>query len=314
MRPGCRFGEDEEDARRAGFAGPRGRWIIGDVPQPSDVRSDEDLLAAARQGDADALEALILRYQPRVYRFGVKMCRNLEDAGDVVQETLLAMARSLRDFRGDASVSTWLYTIARSFCIKKRRRSKFAPAREESLEAIEIGRIERLSDTAPDPEQKTAEREIERALAAAIKSLDKAQREVLVLRDIEGLSAPEVAKVLGLSVEAVKSRLHRARVAVRARVAPALGLAAAAAPRQAECRDVLMLFSRHLEGDIAREVCADMEAHLRRCDPCRGACESLKRTLALCRATPAPDVPLSIRESVRDAIRVFLHQPSDERP
>ena len=149
---------------------------------------------------------------------------------------------------------------------------------------------------------------VEVALRSAIESLDGKQREVLVLRDIEGLSAPEVAKVLGSSVQAVKSRLHRARVAVRERVAPLLGLPVATAPRQAGCRDVLRLFSRHLEGEIAPEVCADMEAHLRRCDRCRGACESLKRTLALCRATPAPEVPLSVRESVRDAIRVFLEQ------
>ena len=70
-----------------------------------DRRTDEDLLDAARRGDGDALEALILRYQPRVYRFGLKMCRDAEDAGDVVQESLLAMARSIREFRGDAAVS-----------------------------------------------------------------------------------------------------------------------------------------------------------------------------------------------------------------
>ncbi|MBI3047775.1 MAG: sigma-70 family RNA polymerase sigma factor [Acidobacteria bacterium] len=68
---------------------------------------DEALLAAARQGDAAALEALIVRYQPRVYRFGMKMCRDREDAADVLQDTLLAAARSVRAFRGDASVSTW---------------------------------------------------------------------------------------------------------------------------------------------------------------------------------------------------------------
>jgi RNA polymerase sigma-70 factor (ECF subfamily) len=266
------------------------------------------LLAAARQGDADALEALILRYQPRVFRFGVKMCGNEEDAGEVVQETLLAMARSVREFRGDASVSTWLYTIARSFCIKKRRRRKGAPTQEESLEAVDVGRLGRLSDHAPDPEQQAAGREVQAALAAAIESLDGPQREVLVLRDIEGLSAPDVAKVLGSSVQAVKSRLHRARVSVRERVAPVLGNSPAAAPRQAGCRDVLMKCSRHLEGEIAPEVCAEMEAHLRSCDDCRGACDSLKRTLALCRAMPAPDIPVSIRGSVRDALRVFLRQ------
>jgi RNA polymerase sigma-70 factor (ECF subfamily) len=278
------------------------------MAESSEPRTDEELLAAARQGDAGALEALILRYQPRVYRFGVKMCRDIEDAGDVVQESLLAMARSVREFRGDASLSTWLYTIARSFCVKKRRRSKFAPAQEESLDALSGERLGDLSDPSPDPEQQAAGRESETALSAAIDSLDVAQREVLVLRDIEGLSAPEVAKVLGVSVQAVKSRLHRARLAVRQRVAPVLGIPAAGAPPGARCPDVLMLLSRHLEGEISPDICAEMEAHLEGCGPCRDACESLKQTLALCRATQPPEVPASLRASVRSAIRAFLQQ------
>lgn len=281
---------------------------MSDVAEPNEPRSDEELLAAARQGAPDALDALIRRHQPRVYRFGVKMCRDAEDAGEVVQETLLAMVRSVRTFRGDSSVSTWLYAIARSFCIKKRRRRKFAPAREESLEAMDAQRLESLSDPAPDPEKRATGREIDAALAAAIDSLDRPRREVLVLRDIEGLSAPDVAKVLGLSVQAVKSRLHRARLTVRQLVAPVLGVAADAAPQPSGCRDAPMLFSRYLEGEIAPAVCAEMEAHLEHCGSCRGACDSLKRTLALCHAIPAPEVPASIGESVRDAIRVFLRQ------
>ena len=97
------------------------------VSQAAGSSSDDELLAAARQGDSAALETLLVRYQPHLYRFGLRMCGNVEDAGDVAQESLISMARSVRDFRGDASVSSWLYTIARRFCIKKRRRSKFAP-------------------------------------------------------------------------------------------------------------------------------------------------------------------------------------------
>jgi RNA polymerase sigma-70 factor (ECF subfamily) len=169
--------------------------------------TDRDLLAAARQGDAAALEALLVRYQPHLYRFGLRMCGNEDDAGEVAQESLISMARSLRDFRGDAAVSSWLYTIARSFCIKKRRRGKFAPAREESLDAPGIDAAHRLADPAPGPEQTTSNRELQQALTRAIDALEPAQREVLVLRDLEGLSAPEVAKILEISVDAVKSRL-----------------------------------------------------------------------------------------------------------
>src|SRR5919198_1216252 len=89
--------------------------------------SDEDLLANARAGDRAALERLLELHQRRVFRFGLKMCGGEDDAKDVLQETLLAAARGIHDFRGASSISTWLYTIARSFCIKRYRTSKFAP-------------------------------------------------------------------------------------------------------------------------------------------------------------------------------------------
>ena len=269
--------------------------------------SDDELVAAARQGDTAALETLLLRYQPHLYRFGLRMCGNVEDAGDVAQESLISMARSIRDFRGDSSVSSWLYTIARRFCIKKRRRSKFAPPREESLEAAGADAARRLADPGPNPEQAAANRELAAALTHAIDALEPAQREVLVLRDVEGLSAPEVATILGVSVDAVKSRLHRARVAIREQLAPALGRSEAASARGALCPDVLTLFSQHLEGEIDPSVCATMEAHLGRCHHCRDTCESLKRTLAICRQLPTPDVPASLAASVKVAIHAFLN-------
>jgi RNA polymerase sigma-70 factor (ECF subfamily) len=271
--------------------------------------TDDHLLAAARRGDAAALETLLERYQPHLYRFGLRMCGNVEDAGDVAQESLIAMARSLRDFRGDSSVSSWLYAIARRFCIRKRRRSKFAPAREESLNTSGTDAARELADRGPNPEQAATNQELASALAHAIDTLDPSQREVLVLRDVEGLSAPEVAKILGVSVAAVKSRLHRARVAVREELAPVLGRTGTAAPRGALCPDVVTLFSQHLEGEIDPHVCATMEAHLARCGHCRDACESLKRTLAMCSQLPTPEVPASLAASVRAAIRTALDQP-----
>lgn len=276
--------------------------MIAATPSPT----DEDLLAAARAGSAESLEALITRYQARVFRFGVKMCGDPEDARDVLQETLLVMARSLRDFRGESSVSTWLYTIARSFCIKKRRRSRFAPAHSISLDAPEGEHLQGLPDSGPSPERAAFGREIGAALDASIGALEPGQREVLLLRDVEGLSAPEVGAVLGLSVDAVKSRLHRARLAVRQHVAPLLGIPADAPPPASGCPDVLMLFSRHLEGEIGRDTCAEMEAHLEKCRDCRGACDSLRRSIALCRATPEREIPTAVADSVRAAIRSLV--------
>lgn len=263
---------------------------------------DDRLVESARSGDRLALEKLLEAHQARVYRFGLEMCRDPDAAEDVLQETLLAVARGIGGFRGASSISTWLYTIARSFCIKKRRRRKSAPAERSRVGEVEA---ERLPAATKGPDEALADKQIESALKQAIGELEPIYREVLLLRDVEGLTAPEVAQVVGTSVDAVKSRLHRARLAVRARVAPLLGIGAeSAAP--AGCPDVLGLFSRHLEDEISAEVCAQMERHLEACGHCRGACDSLRRSLALCRGAPAPSVPLAVQESVRAAVRGLL--------
>ena len=269
--------------------------------------SDDRLLAAARAGDREALEILLERHQAQVYRFGLKMCRDPEDAKDVLQDTLLAMARGIRDFRGASSISTWLYSIARRFCIKTRRRSKFAPEEERSLDTDPTAEARHLVDPSQTPDEALAGKQVETALDQAIAALEPMYREVLLLRDAEGLTAPEVAEVLGVTPQAVKSRLHRARLSVREQVAPLLGVELDLPPAPGTCPDVLTIFSRHLEDEISADLCADMERHLQACGRCRGACDSLKRTLALCRTSgSSAEVPASVRASVKRALRAFL--------
>jgi len=234
----------------------------------------------------------------------MKMCGDEEDAKDVAQETLFAMAKGIRDFRGASSISTWLYTIARSFCIKKRRRKKGAPSAETSLD--EVGRSPALVSPHRGPEDESAAKELERALNAAILELEPKYREVLILRDIEGLSAGEVSEVLNLSTDAVKSRLHRARLALRQRLAPVFNLPADAPAAPGTCPDVLGLFSESLEGDISAQKCAEMERHLEGCTRCRGVCDSLKRTLALCTTSRGSNVPLEVQDALRVAVRRAL--------
>jgi RNA polymerase sigma-70 factor, ECF subfamily len=272
------------------------------------AESDDRLVQAAQAGDGGALEALLARYQPQVYRFGMKMCRRPEDAQDVLQETLMAAARTMRGFRGASSVSTWLYTIARSFCIKQRRRSVATP----EIVSLE-GRAppaRSTADSAPDPEQSLADREIASALDTAIAALDPPHREALVLRDVEGLSAAEVAAVVGASVGAVKSRLHRARAAVRDRMAPLLGGGWPELASREACPDVVRLLSRHLEGEISARTCATMERHVAACSRCRAACDSLRRMLRTCSAAPAPEVPAPLQEAIRARIRALAAAPS----
>lgn len=268
---------------------------------------DAGLLERVRGGDEQALSALLERYQAQIYRFGLSMCRDPEDARDVLQDTLFAMAKGVRDFRGASSLSTWLFAVARSFCIKKRRRSRFAPAQEHSLDGAAGREALQVADEARSPQEALEGKQLEAALEEAITALEPKYREVLLLRDVEGLTAPEVAEVVGISVQAVKSRLHRARLRVREALAPLLDVDEGAPSGEGACPDVLSLFSRHREGEISAEVCARMERHLAVCPRCRSACDTLKETLALCRTSGGRvSVPEAVQRSVRAAIAGLL--------
>jgi RNA polymerase sigma-70 factor, ECF subfamily len=269
--------------------------------------SESSLIAAARRGDRAALSRLLENHQQRVFGFGVKMCGDVEDAKDVAQETLLTLVRTMRDFRGEASISTWLYTVARSFCIKKRRRTKGAPAHHEPLDKVSQETAPDAAAAAPTPEQMLLGREARETVAAALDKLDPDWREVIVLRDIEGLSAAEVAEVTGTSVAAVKSRLHRARTALRENLLGVVG-GEPATPAPASCPDVLTMLSKKLEDEISPDVCAKMEAHLEGCPHCKSLCDSLKQTLAVCSALPTPSVPTQVQESLRKAVAEAIDQ------
>jgi RNA polymerase sigma-70 factor (ECF subfamily) len=268
-------------------------------PAPS---GEAGLLASAQGGDARALEALLESHQGRLFRFAQRLCRNHADAEDVLQESLLAAARGLAGFRGRSSLSTWLFAIARSFCIKKRRRSVFAPV-EVSLEREAPQAARGIADSRRPPDEILEARRLEEALERAIAGLDRRYREVLLLRDVEGLSAADVAQVTGLSVPAVKTRLHRARARVREDLSPLMVPQAAvpAAPGR-PCPDIVRLFSRHLEGDISARTCARMEKHLASCPRCQAACDSLKSLLRSCQAFPEPELPGELKEKLRKAV------------
>ena len=272
--------------------------------------ADATLLENARRGDRAALEQLLSKYEARIFRFGMRMCRDREDAQDVLQETLLALTKGVADFRGASSLSTWLFTVARSFCIKQRRRSKHAPSAVASLSSDHVAEQVASNDAAPD--ERSEQRELQRALSDAIAALDLKYREVLLLRDVEGMTAAEVAEVLGISVEATKSRLHRARAQLREALSPQLSPRSSSPAAQGTCPDVLTLLSKKLEDDIDAQACAEMERHVERCPRCKDACDALRRTLALCRTAPAGDVPPAVQAAVREAMRGVLDKRGDE--
>ncbi|GIW44292.1 MAG: hypothetical protein KatS3mg077_1574 [Candidatus Binatia bacterium] len=268
-------------------------------------REEQLLLDRARRGDRNALERLLLRYQNTVYRFGMRMCGHPDDAEDVAQDTLLAAAKSIAAFRGDAAFSSWLYRIARSYCTKKRRQGKFTASPPPDTEG-KTDVLYKLPDAGAEPEEHLNRRELEVALNHAVAALPARFREVFVLRDIEGLSTEETAKILELQPATVKTRLHRARMAVRDALAPLLHDSPHEGTRRRGCPDVALLLSKHLEGELSPRVCARMERHLERCADCRETCNALRQLLAFCRQSPAPQIPREVEENIRAAIRQLV--------
>lgn len=179
------------------------------------------VLEAAQRGDRKAMERWLARHEGDLHRFAMLLCRDENAARDVLQESLIAAARSLSSFRGDAAPTTWLFAIARSFRAKQRRRRVGEPASYVPLDDEHFA-TEAIADAAPTPDVAAEGRELDHAVAAAIDELEEAQRRVVILSDLRGLTAGEVGAALGISVEAVKGRLHRARITLRRRLAPLL--------------------------------------------------------------------------------------------
>jgi RNA polymerase sigma-70 factor (ECF subfamily) len=246
---------------------------------------EQELIDAARAGDREAIDALLEQYQPQIYRFGLRMCGDEDSAREVLQETMLAAFRHLPGFRGDATLSTWLYQIARSFCIKQRRGVRPSAPLDADIPV-----------QAPAPDMQVHAHQIGHALAEAIAALPAEQREVVVLRDVEGLSAQEAADILGIEVGALKSRLHRARLALRTRLADVV----ATAPEP--CPELAHELAAYAAAEIDQATCVQIEQHLATCPRCTGACDALRRTVSMCRSIPGDAVPAPVRAAVRGAI------------
>ncbi len=179
----------------------------------------EQALEILKSSDTQAFEQALATLQSAVYSFGMKVCGNREDAEDTAQETLLRLARQLKDFPDARALAVWLYKVARTQCLMSRRKSKFAPAQMLSLDALmphsEADGHAVVKSWEITPEEIVLQREIRDKLEKAILTLPKPYRLVLILRDMEQLDTREVAEVMGISEETTKMRLHRARVYVR---------------------------------------------------------------------------------------------------
>jgi len=184
---------------------------------------DRTLLDKAVAGDAGALEALMTRHAGRVYRLAYGITRNPADAEEVVQDVFLTVVRKGGSFEGQATLATWMYRVTMNAALNRRRgkRRELEVSLEEHLPTYtENGhragdRSDLLVDWSSTPEERVLSGESRRVLENAIDSLPDHYRAVLVLRDVEELSNEEVASIVGDSLASVKSRLHRARMALR---------------------------------------------------------------------------------------------------
>lgn len=175
---------------------------------------EQALLSLARGGDKAAFAKLMEQYEKRVYHQALRMVNSPEDAADVTQEAFFKAWRGLPAFRGECSFSTYLYRLADNAAIDLLRREKKRRG-DVPLDEAGCGWDRYLTDPGPTPEQALAQRELEREAARALARLPVEQREILVLREINGASYEEIGAILGVPIGTVRSRLARARLALR---------------------------------------------------------------------------------------------------
>ncbi len=235
---------------------------------------DPELSRRAQAGDRAALEALIAEVSPAVRRFTARMCRTPAEAEDAAQDALLAVAQHIDQYEGRAAFSTWVFTLARTACGRRRRGLKNLPAVADEPDA-------RLAD-GPGPDAHLERAQLQLAIDRALAALHEEHREVVLLRDVEGLSAQEAAEVLGISVEALKSRLHRARAALRSALRPTVEEDASPS-----CPDIVAMMSQRIEGELDASTCSRLERHALACPRCRALCDGLKEALGACAALRA---------------------------
>ncbi len=268
------------------------------------VRSEiEQAVQLLQRGDDQALEQALALLQNTVFSFSMRVCGQREDAEDTMQEVLLKSVPHLPKFDSPKALVVWLYKVAKNRCLMSRRRSKFAPKEDLSLEELMPDRqeLERLSgDGNINPEAFAIRSEEAGRLRRAIQKLPPQYRIVLVLRDMEGLTDDEVAEITGLRSGTVRVRLHRARLFVRKELMKAwkplprrsVGAAASRAtaggePRPARCKAMFAELSNYLDEQLDDSLCEELEKHMDGCGPCKVFLSSLEAAIEQCRRSPA---------------------------
>ena len=259
------------------------------------MRSDlEQAIALLKTRNEKNLEKALSLQQQAVFAFGMRFCGHREDAEDTMQEVLVKAIPYLPRFDNSRSLAKWLYTVTRNRCLMSRRKSKFAPKQELSLDELMPDReeLEQLgSPSIPNPETFTIRGEESQRLRDAIRVLPPHYRIVLVLRDMEGFTDEEAGEITGLRPGTIRIRLHRARLFVRRELQkkqePARSRKSAVPARDGRCRKMFAGLSDYLDGELDDFSCEEIEAHLEGCEPCKKFLDSLKTSIQTCQNSPA---------------------------
>ena len=273
------------------------------------MRSEiEQAVQLLKRGDDAGLEQALALLQNTVFSFSMRVCGQREDAEDTMQEVLLKSVPHLPKFDSPKALVVWLYKVAKNRCLMSRRRSKFAPKPDLSLEELMPDRkeLEQMGgDESINPEAFAIRSEEAGRLRDAIQKLPPHYRIGLVLRDMEGLTDEEVTEITGLRSGTVRVRVHRARLFVRKELmkglTPRSGRATLASsasyqeqpgkeqPRPARCKAMFAELSNYLDEQLDDSLCEELERHLNGCGPCKAFLSSLEATIEQCRKSPAEE-------------------------
>ena len=252
----------------------------------------EEAVQLMQRGDDASVEQALALLQNTVFSFSMRVCGQREDAEDTMQEVLLKSVPQLPKFQSPKALLVWLYKVAKNRCLMTRRKSKFAPAQELSLDQLMPDRheLERLTaDGRIDPEAFAIRSEEASRLRDAVQKLPPQYRIVLVLRDMEGLTDEEVAEITGVRSGTVRVRLHHARLFVRKELmrmwmprgekrAPAKTQSGAQL-RPARCKAMFAELSDYLDEQLDESLCEEIERHMSDCGPCQAFLATLEATI-----------------------------------
>jgi len=181
--------------------------------------TDDVLVREAQQGDTRAFDELVVRYRDKVYRLSYKILRNEDDASEALQDAFTSAFRGLKNFKSESTFSTWLYRVATNASLMKyRKRRDDHVSLEQSQSPQRDAEPMSIPDWSQQPLEELLDAETKEVMEEGLRRLPEDLRTVFILRDEEGYSNAEVAQMLDLTVAAVKSRLHRARIALRDRL------------------------------------------------------------------------------------------------